>query len=138
MRISTVRLAVLLGAAIGLGAVMGAHSDTYSGMGAYGAYVGPVGVEYADGAIAVWACPDSALARHLGCPVDMYGAMIRQRPMDGEPAEDTRDGGYLTTGMVERVRLESPGTAVDGCRWHDTGDDLVITCDDGTYLRWTA
>lgn len=54
-----------------------------------------------------------------------------------QAAEDTRDGGVLTPAMLEHVRQHSPGTDVAGCRWHDTGDATVITCDDETYLTVT-
>lgn len=136
MRVSTVRLAILLGVALAIGAGIGSGVTTYRQDGAYGLYAGPVGVEYADGVIAVWACPEDVAAgvAHilLGCPVDMTPGSIRQA------SEDTRDGGRLTPDMVERVRVQSPGTDVTGCRWHDTGDSTVVTCDDETYLEWVA
>lgn len=122
--------------ALGLCVAMGAQAETYHDpSGAYGAYLGPVGAEYAGGVLALWACPEDLGAEIadsiLGCPVDMTPAYIR-------PAgEDTRDGGYLTSGMVQRMMLESPGTDERGCRYHDTGYSTVITCDDGTYLEWS-
>jgi hypothetical protein len=137
MRVSTVRLALLLGLALGVGAIIGAHSDTYAGGdGTYGMYVGPVGLEYSTGTLALWACPEDlgaeVAATLLNCPSDMTPASIRQA------SEDTRDGMLLTEEMEAVVIGTSPYTDPWQCRYRDVDGATWIVCADGLSMVWAA